>query len=82
MKKMMIPIAVIVLAACNSNNPSGTGVEGPPDSTRNMTQADTTATTNNQAYNTTDTGASKGSLMDSSGEHTISNRHKNSDSVH
>jgi hypothetical protein len=82
MKKMIIPIAIILLAACNSNNPSGAGVEGPADSTRTMTRDDSTATTNNQAYNTTDTGASKGGLMDSSGEHTISNRNKNKDSAH
>lgn len=82
MKKMIIPIAAIVLAACNSNNPSGAGVEGPPDSTRNMTMADTTATTNNQAYNTTDTGASKGSITDSSGQHTIGNIDGGKDSGH
>ena len=82
MKKMIIPIAIILLAACNSNNPSGAGVEGPADSTRTMTRDDSTATTTNQAYNTTDTGASKGGLMDSSGEHTISNRNKNKDSAH
>lgn len=82
MKKMIIPMAIILLAACNSNNPSGAGVEGPADSTRTMTRDDSTVTTNNQAYNTTDTGASKGSITDSSGQHTMGNMDSGKDSMH
>jgi len=77
MKKALIPVLVLLLA-CNSNHqqadPSPNDLPGQPSSGSLSNQPETTSTNNNNAYNTTDTGASRGSIMDSSAGHTMSNR--------
>lgn len=75
MKKAFLPVLAILFAACNSDHtqsdpsPNNMGT----DSTRTMNTPDSTPTTNNKAYNTTDTGMSRGGLTDSSGRHTLGN---------
>ena len=73
MKKLLIPSLVLLLLACNNSSSGGTEANSKTDSAQIPNQSDTTPTTNNKAYNTTDTGLSRGSVMDSSGRHTMTN---------
>ncbi len=79
MKKIGIAALIVIsLAACNSNTGNSSegnnaGMNG-TDTSRTPRIGDTTPTSNDNAYNTTDTGLSKGGMLDSSGKHTMMNQ--------
>ena len=76
MKKAFFPVLIIIsLTSCfNSNGgDSGSRQQGqfPTDSQQEPNPSDTTSTANSDAYNTTDTGLSKGTTTDPSGTHSL-----------
>ncbi len=74
MKKALLPVLVVVLLSSCFNDKGGDNASRqsgtfPLDSNQYPNPSDTTSTANSDAYNTTDTGLSKGTTLDASGTH-------------